>query len=111
MTARSAVFSSLADGICVSGSLTGTAPDVELVATVKRALPETAVIANTGVRSDTVGKFLSVADAVIVGTALKQDGLTWNEVDPQRARAFIAAAEATGAWQPGRAKELVAEWR
>ncbi len=111
LTARSAVFSSLADGICVSGSLTGTAPDADVVATVKRAVPDTAVIANTGVRAETVGRFLSIADAVIVGTALKTDGVTWNEVDPERAKVFMAAAAKSGVWRPGRPRELVTEWR
>ena len=111
LTARSAVFSSLADGICVSGNLTGTAPDFEVVATVKRAVPETAVIANTGVRAETVGRFLAIADAVIVGTALKSDGVTWNEVDPERARLFLAAAAKSGLWEPSRPKELAHEWR
>jgi hypothetical protein len=109
LTARSAVFSSLADGICVSGSITGTAPDFATVATVKRALPQTAVIANTGVRPETVGEFLAVADAVIVGTALKSDGVTWNEVDPERARLFLAAAARSGAWRPTPRRALVAE--
>jgi hypothetical protein len=109
LTARSAVFSSLADGICVSGSITGTAPDFATVAAVKRALPETAVIANTGVRPETVGEFLAVADAVIVGTALKSDGVTWNEVDPERARLFLAAAARSGAWRPTPRRALVAE--
>lgn len=101
LTARSAVLSSLADGLCVSGTLTGTAPDVGLVTRVKRAVPDVAVIANTGVRAETVADFLAVADAVIVGTALKRDGVTWNEIDPSRARAFLQAAESSGRWQPG----------
>ncbi|HET7465320.1 MAG TPA: BtpA/SgcQ family protein [Candidatus Dormibacteraeota bacterium] len=104
LTARSAVFSSLADAICVSGSLTGTAPDIDVVAAVKRAVPDTAVIVNTGVRADTVGKFLNAADAVIVGTALKRDGVTWNPVDADRAKSFIAAAAGTGVWSPGPAR-------
>ena len=104
LTARSAVFSSLADGICVSGNLTGTAPDVDLVGQVKRAVPETAVIANTGVRAETVGAYLAKADAVIVGTAMKRDGVTWNQVDPRRAEAFIQAAAASGLWEAGPAR-------
>lgn len=101
--ARSAVFSSLADGICVSGSLTGTPPDLETVRSVKQAVGEVAVIANTGIRAETVGDALAAADAVIVGTALKRDGVTWNQVDPARARAFVAAAAASGRWRPSHA--------
>lgn len=90
--ARSAVFSSLANAILVSGPLTGEAAPLEHIAAVKNAVPETPVLANTGVRHDAVRDVLDVADGVIVGTALKRDGITWNPVDPERARAFVQAA-------------------
>lgn len=99
LAARSAVFSSLADGICVSGSITGTAPDLTLVRRAKEAVGEVAVIANTGVRAESVGRFLASADAVIVGTALKVGGVTWNRVDPARVHAFVKAASESGAWR------------
>jgi uncharacterized protein len=99
LVARSAVFSSLADGICVSGSITGTAPDASLVRRAKQAVGDVPVIANTGVRPETVGAFLADADAVIVGTALKVDGVTWNRVDPGRVHEFLRAAHESGAWQ------------
>jgi predicted TIM-barrel enzyme len=35
-----------------------------------------------------------VADGVIVGSALKVDGYTWNPVDPARVKAFMAAVQA-----------------
>jgi len=99
LAARSAVFSSLADAICVSGSITGTAPDSSLVRRAKLAVGEVPVIANTGVRPETVGAFLADADAVIVGTALKVDGITWNRVDPGRVHEFLRAAHESGAWR------------
>ena len=102
ITARGAVFSSLADAICVSGPLTGTGVDVALLEDAKSAVGDTAVIANTGVRADTVGKILAVADGVIVGTALKREGITWNPIDPARVAALVEAAAAAGGWQPGR---------
>ncbi|GAB5602345.1 BtpA/SgcQ family protein [Thermus sp. FJN-A] len=89
--ARSAVFSSLADAILVSGPMTGEGVSLEHLRAVKEALPGVPVLANTGVRHETVAEILEVADGVIVGTALKRDGVTWNEVDPERARAFMAA--------------------
>lgn len=88
--AKSAVFSSLADAILVSGPMTGEAPPLEHVAAVKRALPEVPVLVNTGVRHETVAEILKIADGVIVGTALKKEGITWNPVDVQRAQAFMA---------------------
>ncbi|MEN2983322.1 MAG: BtpA/SgcQ family protein [Thermus sp.] len=87
--ARSAVFSSLADAILVSGPMTGEGVALEHLRAVKEALPGVPVLANTGVRHETVAEILEVADGVIVGTALKRDGVTWNEVDPERAKAFM----------------------
>ena len=39
---------------------------------------------------------LSVADGVIVGTAAKVDGVLANPVDPERVRAMVTAAGASG---------------
>jgi len=89
--ARSAVFASLADAICVSGPMTGQAVDVRHIAEVKAAVPQVPVIANTGVRSDNVRDILEVADAAIVGTSLKVDGDTWKAVDPERVAVFMDA--------------------
>jgi uncharacterized protein len=52
------------------------------------------VVANTGVRADTVGQILAWADGAIVGTSLKYNGVTWNAVDPDRAARFMDAARA-----------------
>lgn len=87
--AQSAVFASLADGICVSGPMTGQSVDVSHLHEVKQAIPETPVIANTGVRLNNVDQILEVADAAIVGTSFKRDGNTWNPVDPERVTAFM----------------------
>jgi membrane complex biogenesis BtpA family protein len=87
--AKSAVFSSLADAVLVSGPMTGEGVALEHLKAVKEALPGVPVLANTGVRHETVAEILEVADGVIVGTALKRDGVTWNEVDPERARSFM----------------------
>ena len=59
---------------------------------VKRALPDTPVLANTGVRHATVADVLRVADGCIVGSSLKVDGDTWKPVDPERAADFMARA-------------------
>src|SRR5690606_30718488 len=83
--ARSAVFSSIPDAILVSGAITGEAAELGDLAAVKAALPETPVMANTGVKHATVGEVLKVADGCIVGSSLKVDGHTWNAVDPERA--------------------------
>lgn len=90
--ARSAVFSSLPDAVLVSGAITGEAPAMSDLASVKRALPETPVLANTGVRRETVAEVMRISDGCIVGSSLKRDGNTWNAVDPERAAAFMDEA-------------------
>lgn len=92
--ARSAAFSSIPDAILVSGSITGEAAEMEDLELVKKALPKTPVLANTGVKHATVADVLRVADGCIVGSALKVDGDTWNPVDPERALEFMRLARA-----------------
>ena len=90
--ARSAVFSSVPDAVLVSGQITGEAAALSDLEAVKAVLPETPVMANTGVKHETVGDVLAVADGCIVGSSLKVDGDTWNAIDPERARDFMARA-------------------
>jgi uncharacterized protein len=92
--ARSAVFSSVPDAILVSGAITGEAAKMEDLEAVKAALPDTPVLANTGVKHATVAEVLRVADGCIVGSSLKVDGNTWNAVDPERAAEFMRLARA-----------------
>lgn len=87
--ARSVVFSSLPDAILVSGQITGEAASMNDLMSVKKALPHTPVLANTGVKHDTVIQVLKNADGCIVGSSLKEDGNTWKPVDPKRARDFM----------------------
>ncbi len=90
--ARSAVFSSIPDAVLVSGQITGEAAELSDLEAVKKVLPDTPVLANTGVKHDTVADVLAVADGCIVGSALKQDGDTWKPVDPARAADFMDRA-------------------
>ena len=87
--ARSAVFSSIPDAILVSGAITGEAAAMSDLEAVKRVLPDTPVLANTGVKHATVAEVLTVADGCIVGSSLKVDGNTWNPVDADRAAEFM----------------------
>jgi predicted TIM-barrel enzyme len=50
---------------------------------------EIPVLLNTGARPDNIADYLSTADGVIVGSALKIDGHTWNPVNPKRVNAFM----------------------
>lgn len=87
--AESAVFSSLADAILVSGPMTGQAAPLEHLEDTRKALHGVPVLANTGVRHENVADVLRLADGCVVGTSLKVDGNTWNPVDPGRAAEFM----------------------
>lgn len=80
------------DAVLISGPAAGTSLEIDDLRAAKEAVPEFPVIANTGVRAETVAEIFKVADGAIVGTTFKRDGVTWNEVDPDRARALIDAA-------------------
>jgi len=95
--ARSAVFSSIPDAVLVSGQITGEAAALTDLEAVKQVLPDTPVLANTGVKHETIGEVLKLADGCIVGSSLKVDGDTWKPVDPERAKSFMRLArEARG---------------
>jgi uncharacterized protein len=91
--AKSTVVSSLADVILVSGPMAGAEPDVHTVADVRAAVDRSIpVLLNTGAKAATIGEYLKFADGCIVGSDLKEDGYTWNQVDPERVKRFIDAA-------------------
>lgn len=89
LRAKSAVFSSLADAILVSGPLTGEPAVQSDLRKVKDTVKAVPVFANTGVNIDNVTDVLSVADGVVIGTHFKVDGNTWNPVDGARVKRFM----------------------
>lgn len=88
--AKSTVFVSNPDALCVSGISAGAETPLAILSAVKQAVPETIVFANTGVRLSNVEQILQVADGCITGTTFKRDGYIWNEVDVNRVREFMA---------------------
>lgn len=90
--ARSAAVSSLADAILIAGPMAGAEPDFAWVVEAKQAVGDSVpVLLNTGAKKENIAKYLEVADGVIVGSALKVDGYTWNPVDPDRLSEFMEA--------------------
>jgi membrane complex biogenesis BtpA family protein len=91
--ARTVSVSSLPDALLVSGPMAGAEPELSTVAEVRSAVdPALPVLLNTGANPGNIADFLGVADGCVVGSALKVDGYTWNQVDPSRAGAFVRAA-------------------
>lgn len=94
LRARSAVFSSMADAILISGPITGQPASMANLERVCEAIEGTPVLANTGVNLDNVEETLAVADGCVIGTHFKVDGDTWNPVDGDRVKRFMQAVEA-----------------
>ncbi len=88
-TARAAVFFG-ADAVVVTGAVTGdpTSPDDLRAVREAVAVP---VVVGSGATPDTVAGLLESADALIVGSWCKRDGVWSNPVDPGRARRIVAA--------------------
>jgi membrane complex biogenesis BtpA family protein len=96
LRAKSAVFSSLADAILVSGPLTGQSASASDLKKVREAVTDVPVLANTGVRIDTVKDIFAIADGCVIGTHFKVDGNTWNAVDGERVKRFMEVVEKLG---------------
>jgi uncharacterized protein len=94
--ARSVVFSSMPDALCVSGPITGQPADTSGLADVAQAIKGSGVpiLVNTGFRASNAVELLQFADGAIVGSSLKTDGVTWNPVDQARVRELMAVVEA-----------------
>ena len=71
------------DALLISGPAAGVDASMSDLREAKQAV-DIPVLANTGVKHETIEDVLAVADGAIVGTSLKVDGYTWNPVDPER---------------------------
>jgi membrane complex biogenesis BtpA family protein len=87
--ARSTVFNTQPDAICVSGLTAGEETSTQILKIVKEAIPDTVVFANTGVNLDNVADQLTIADGAIIGTAFKEGGSTWNPVSEKRVKKLM----------------------
>lgn len=90
--AKTTVFATLPDALCVSGLTAGSATDVQAVSVVKANAGDTPVFVNTGVNSQNIAEQLSVADGAVIGSFFKEDGIFENEVDSKRVVELMEAA-------------------
>ena len=95
--ARSVVFSSMPDALCVSGPITGQPADASGLADVAQAVTGSGVpvLINTGFRAANATELLQYADGAVVGSSLKVDGVTWNPVEKRRVEELMRAVAAT----------------
>ena len=85
----------LADALVVSGPSTGEATTPDALTEVLDArddhVPEVPVFLGSGVDPENADDLLELADGAIVGTALKEDGVTDNPVTKSRVEALVEA--------------------
>ena len=89
--ARDCLERGLADGLIVSGAATGEATAPGDLKRVRDAAPDVALLVGSGATPGTAAELLAVADGLIVGTAVKRDGVVGNPVDVERVRRLVAA--------------------
>lgn len=76
-----------ADALIVTGSRLGDPPLIDDIRTVRGAT-DLSVVVGSGARADNLASLLEVADAVIVGSALKVGGVWHGAMDPRAVNAM-----------------------
>ena len=90
LMARETAYRGLADGLIVTGPVTGQPAVAAEVAAARQAVPDRLLLVGSGVTAANAAQFLPYADGVIVGTSLKKDGIIANPIDPARVREMAA---------------------
>jgi len=87
--AKTTAFNFPADVLCIAGIKPGVPPDRDLIKQVKDENAHVKVFATTGMKTDNIEQYFSVADGFVVGSALKKDGNLFNPVDGNRVKEFV----------------------
>jgi len=82
----------LADAIIVSGKRTGGEVDLEKLKKAKQT-SSVPVLVGSGTTYENLPKLWNYADGFIVGTWIKKDGKTKNDIDLERAKKLVELAE------------------
>jgi len=82
-----------ADALIVSGTATGKPTDLDDLRAVRAVVADRPIFVGSGATTDTLNELLAIADGVIVGTAVKQDGRILAAVDRVRAEQLVRAAK------------------
>lgn len=86
LMARETAYRGLADGLIITGPVTGQPPEASEVALARRAVPDRLLLVGSGVDASNAEELLAHADGAIVGTSLKHGGVVSNRIDPQRVK-------------------------
>ena len=80
-----------ADAVIVSGTATGSPVDLKSLQIIKQAAGSTPVLIGSGVTPDSMAELAPLANGVIVGSSLKQEGRARNPVDIERVKRLVDA--------------------
>lgn len=83
LMARETAYRGLANGLIVTGPVTGQPADTKDVAIARQSVPDRPLLVGSGVNAT---HFLTYADGAILGTSLKKGGVITNPVDLERVR-------------------------
>jgi len=92
-SARDAAYRGMADALIVTGPHTGVEPDRDQLRRVKESVPDRPVLIGSGLTSGNAAKLLREADGAIVGTSLKESGVTERPIDEMRVRELVRSAQ------------------
>ena len=94
---RDTIERGLADAVIISGKATGMEVDVEELKKAKEISP-VPVIVGSGTTYDNLPKLWKYADGFIVGTWIKKEGKTKNDIDLRRAKKLVELANELRNW-------------
>ena len=89
MLTYGAIWSALADAVVVTGLAPGDTVSTELLREAKEVAGDIPIVASNGIDYDNVASIMEYADAVIIGTRLKVDGVTLKPVSVEKAERFM----------------------
>ena len=96
LVARETAYRGLADGLIISGPVTGQPASAGDVAVARKAVPEGFILVGSDVDESNAAKLLDQADGAIIGTNLKRDGIITNPIDPERVRRMAQIIQGLG---------------
>ncbi len=80
----------MADAVIVTGRGTGHAPDADLLAEVRAAIPDSCLLVGSGLNEANARELLRFANGAIVGTFFKQLGRIFEPIDVERVKRLRA---------------------
>ncbi|MEW5866952.1 MAG: BtpA/SgcQ family protein [Bacillota bacterium] len=89
-SAKDTAHRGMADALIISGARTGAEPDIDKLRRVRNAVPDTPIVIGSGFSRENAKELFKYANGAIVGTSLKEGGVTENPVDESRVKNLMS---------------------